>query len=84
MQNDSPLPNANPDETPVPLHARLIAPTVLNEAQRLTLHSLCLLFTRAVNANMTRWLGVPFTATFAGVERVPFYEVIHSPEAETH
>jgi flagellar motor switch protein FliM len=32
---------------------------------------------------MTRWLGVPFTASLAGVERVPFYEVIHSPEAET-
>jgi flagellar motor switch protein FliM len=33
---------------------------------------------------MTRWLGVPFTASLAGVERTPFYEVIHSPEAETH
>jgi flagellar motor switch protein FliM len=32
---------------------------------------------------MTRWLGVSFTATLAGVERSPFYEVIHSPEAET-
>jgi flagellar motor switch protein FliM len=84
MQIDSHPANASPDEALVPLHARLIAPTVLSEAQRLTLHSLCLLFTRAVNANMTRWLGVPFTATFAGVERVPFYEVIHSPEAETH
>lgn len=72
------------DDTPIPLRARLIAPTVLSEAQRLTLHSLCLLFTRAVNANMTRWLGVPFTATLSGVERSPFYEVIHSPEAETH
>jgi flagellar motor switch protein FliM len=65
------------------LRARLIAPTALSEAQRLTLHSLCLLFTRAVNANMTRWLGVPFTATLAGVERAPFYEIIHSPETET-
>jgi flagellar motor switch protein FliM len=71
------------DDTPVPLRARLIAPTALTEAQRLTLHSLCLLFTRAVNANMTRWLGVPFTATLAGVERAPFYEIIHSPETET-
>jgi flagellar motor switch protein FliM len=72
------------DETPVPLRSRLIAATALSETQRLTLHSLCLLFTRAVNANMTRWLGVPFTASLAGVERTPFYEVIHSPEAETH
>jgi flagellar motor switch protein FliM len=71
------------DDTPVPLRARLIAPTALTEAQRLTLHSLCLLFTRAVNANMTRWLGVPFTASLAGVERAPFYEIIHSPETET-
>jgi flagellar motor switch protein FliM len=72
------------DETPVPLRSRLIAATALSETQRLTLHSLCLLFTRAVNANKTRWLGVPFTASLAGVERTPFYEVIHSPEAETH
>ena len=71
------------DDTPVPLRARLIAPTALSEAQRLTLHSLCLLFTRAVNANMTRWLGVPFAASLAGVERAPFYEIIHSPETET-
>ena len=71
------------DESPIPLHARLIAPAALSEQQRLTLHSLCLLFTRAVNANMTRWLGVPFTASLAGVERIPFYEIIHSPEAET-
>lgn len=71
------------DDTPVPLRARLIAPTALSEAQRLTLHSLCLLFTRAVNANMTRWLGVPFAANLAGVERAPFYEIIHSPETET-
>ncbi len=71
------------DDSPVPLHARLIAPTALSEQQRLALHSLCLLFTRAVNANMTRWLGVPFTATLVGVERMPFYEIIHSPEAET-
>lgn len=70
--------------TPVPLRSRLIAATALSETQRLTLHSLCLLFTRAVNANMTRWLGVQFTASLAGVERTPFYEVIHSPEAETH
>lgn len=73
-----------PDDGPVPLHARLIATTALSEAQRLSLHSLCLLFTRAVNANMTRWLGVPFAASLAGVERAPFYEIIHSPEAETH
>jgi flagellar motor switch protein FliM len=71
------------EETPLPLRARLIAPTALSEAQRLTLHSLCLLFTRAVNANMARWLGVPFTASLAGVERAPFYEIIHSPETET-
>jgi flagellar motor switch protein FliM len=71
------------DDTPMPLRSRLIAPTALSEAQRLTLHSLCLLFTRAVNANMTRWLGVPFTASLAGVERAPFYEIIHSPETET-
>lgn len=77
---------ANPisDEAPIPLRARLVATTALSETQRLSLHSLCLLFTRAVNANMTRWLGVPFTASLAGVERTPFYEVIHSPEAETH
>jgi flagellar motor switch protein FliM len=73
-----------PDDGPVPLRARLIATTALSEPQRLSLHSLCLLFTRAVNANMTRWLGVPFTASLAGVERAPFYEIIHSPEAETH
>jgi flagellar motor switch protein FliM len=82
-------PNSNPanpvsDEAPVPLRARLVATTALSETQRLSLHSLCLLFTRAVNANMTRWLGVPFTASLAGVERAPFYEVIHSPETETH
>ncbi|HEX6771240.1 MAG TPA: hypothetical protein VF126_04385 [Acidobacteriaceae bacterium] len=76
--------NALPDDTPIPLRSRLTAATALSEAQRLTLHSLCLLFTRAVNANMARWLGVPFTASLAGVERSPFYEVIHSPEAETH
>lgn len=72
------------DDTPLPLHARLIAPTALTDSQRLTLHSLCLLFTRALNANMTRWLGIPFTASLAGVERIPFYEIVHSPEAETH
>ena len=72
------------EESLIPLQARLIAPTALTEAQRLALHSLCLLFTRAVNANMTRWLGVPFTASLAEVERIPFYEIIHSPEAETH
>jgi flagellar motor switch protein FliM len=83
MQTNSDTVNAVPDDSPVPLRARLIAPTALSEAQRLTLHSLCLLFTRAVNANMTRWLGVPFTATLAGVERSPFYEIIHSPETET-
>lgn len=82
MQTNSDPVNTS-DDTPVPLRARLIAPTALSEAQRLTLHSLCLLFTRAVNANMTRWLGVPFTATLAGVERAPFYEIIHSPETET-
>jgi flagellar motor switch protein FliM len=71
------------EEILLPLRARLIAPTALSEAQRLTLHSLCLLFTRAVNANMARWLGVPFTASLAGVERAPFYEIIHSPETET-
>ena len=81
--NSEPV-NALSDENPVPLRSRLIAATALSEAQRLTLQSLCLLFTRAVNANMTRWLGVPFTASLAGVERSPFYEVIHSPEAETH
>jgi flagellar motor switch protein FliM len=77
---------ANPvsDDAPIPLRARLVATTALSETQRLSLHSLCLLFTRAVNANMTRWLGVPFAASLAGVERAPFYEVIHSPEAETH
>jgi flagellar motor switch protein FliM len=32
---------------------------------------------------MTRWLGVPFAASLAGVERAPFYEIIHSPETET-
>jgi flagellar motor switch protein FliM len=76
---------ANPlaDDAPVPLHARLIAPTALSEQQRLTLHSLCLLFTRAVNANMTRWLGIPFTASLVAVERIPFYEIIHSPDAES-
>jgi flagellar motor switch protein FliM len=83
MQTNPDPASATTDDTPIPLHARLIAPTALSEAQRLTLHSLCLLFARAVNANMTRWLGVPFTASLAGVERVPFYEVIHSPEAET-
>jgi flagellar motor switch protein FliM len=82
MQTNSDAVNTS-DDIPVPLRARLIAPTALSEAQRLTLHSLCLLFTRAVNANMTRWLGVPFTATLAGVERAPFYEIIHSPETET-
>ena len=82
MQTNSDAVNISED-IPVPLRARLIAPTALSEAQRLTLHSLCLLFTRAVNANMTRWLGVPFTATLAGVERAPFYEIIHSPETET-
>ena len=82
MQTNPDPANAITDDAPIPLHARLIAPTALSEAQRLTLHSLCLLFARAVNANMTRWLGVPFTASLAGVERVPFYEVIHSPEAE--
>jgi flagellar motor switch protein FliM len=82
MQTNSDLVNAS-DDIPVPLRARLVAPTALSEAQRLTLHSLCLLFTRAVNANMTRWLGVSFTATLAGVERAPFYEIIHSPETET-
>ena len=66
MQTDSDPANAGSDDTPVPLRARLIAPTALSEAQRLTLHSLCLLFTRAVNANMTRWLGVPFTASLRG------------------
>jgi flagellar motor switch protein FliM len=76
--------NAVSDDAPVPLRARLVATTALSETQRLSLHSLCLLFARAVNANMTRWLGVPFTASLAGVERAPFYEVIHSPEAETH
>jgi hypothetical protein len=84
MQTNSDPVNAVSDDAPIPLRARLIAPTALSEAQRLTLHSLCLLFTRAVNANMTRWLGVPFTASLAGVERTPFYEIIHSPEAETH
>lgn len=73
-----------PDDAPVPLRARLVATTALSETQRLSLHSLCLLFTRAVNTNMTRWLGVSFIASLAGVERAPFYEVIHSPEAETH
>lgn len=72
------------DETLVPLRSRLVAATALSEAQRLALHSLCLLFTRAVNANMARWLGVPFTASLSGVQRAPFYEVIHSPEAETN
>src|ERR1700721_4369901 len=84
MQTNADPVNAVPDDTPIPLRARLIAPTALSEAQRLTLHSLFLLFTRAVNANMARWLGVPFTASLAGVERTPFYEIIHSPEAETH
>lgn len=84
MPTNSESVNPLADETPVPLRSRLIAATALSEAQRLTLHSLCLLFTRAINANMTRWLGVPFTASLGGVERSPFYEVIHSPEAETH
>jgi flagellar motor switch protein FliM len=82
MQTDPDPVNVS-EETPLPLRTRLIAPTALSEAQRLTLHSLCLLFTRAVNANMARWLGVPFTASLAGVERAPFYEIIHSPETET-
>jgi flagellar motor switch protein FliM len=84
MQPNTDPPDAPAEDSPTPLHARLIAPTVLSEAQRLTLHSLCLLFTRAVNANMSRWLGVPFTSSLAGVERMPFYEIVHSPEAETH
>ena len=83
MQTNSDPANAISDDAPIPLRARLIAPTALSEAQRLTLHSMCLLFTRAVNANMTRWLGVPFAASLAAVERTPFYEIIHSPEAET-
>lgn len=82
MQTDPDPVNVS-EEIPLPLRTRLIAPTALSEAQRLTLHSLCLLFTRAVNANMARWLGVPFTASLAGVERAPFYEIIHSPETET-
>jgi flagellar motor switch protein FliM len=84
MQANPDPANAVSDDAPVPLRARLVATTALSETQRLSLHSLCLLFTRAVNTNMTRWLGVPFTASLAGVERAPFYEVIHSPEAETH
>ena len=84
MESNSNPANPVSDDAPVPLRARLVATTALSETQRLSLHSLCLLFTRAVNANMTRWLGVPFTASLAGVERAPFYEVIHSPEAETH
>src|SRR5882757_7368861 len=84
MQTNSDPVNAVSDDAPIPLRARLIAPTALSESQRLTLHSLCLLFTRAVNANMTRWLGVPFTASLAGVEPSPFYAIIHAPEDETH
>jgi flagellar motor switch protein FliM len=80
----SPDPKApHPDDLPIPLQARLIAPTALSEPQRLALHSVCLLFTRAVNANMTRWLGVPFIASLVAVERIPFHEIIHSPESGT-
>ena len=74
---------ALPDDSPIPFHTRLNAPTALSNPQRAALQSMCLLFTRGVNANMTRWLGVPFAATLAGIERVPFYEIIHSPTAET-
>lgn len=83
MPNRYDNPSSPGDDQPIPLHARLIAPTALSEQQRLALHSLCLLFTRAVNANMTRWLGVPVAASLIGVERMPFYEIIHSPEAES-
>lgn len=72
------------EEIAIPFHSRLNAPTALSDAQRAALQSQCLLFTRGVNANMTRWLGAPFIASLTGIERVPFYEIIHSPAAETH
>lgn len=71
------------DGIPIPFHRRLSAPTALSDAQRAALQSQCLLFTRGVNANMTRWLGSFFSATLTGIERIPFYEIIHSPAAET-
>jgi flagellar motor switch protein FliM len=74
---------AHVDEIPIPFHSRLNAPTALSDAQRAALQSQCVLFTRGVNANMTRWLGSTFTASLSGIERIPFYEIIHSPAAET-
>ncbi len=76
-------PPSTVDEIPIPFHTRLNAPTALSDAQRAALQSQCLLFTRGVNANMTRWLGTAFTASLAGIERIPFYEIIHSPAAAT-
>lgn len=82
--NAEPLSSPAPvDEIPIPFHTRLNAPTALSDAQRAALQSQCLLFTRGVNANMTRWLGAAFTASLTGIERIPFYEIIHSPAAET-
>ena len=83
MQNDERATGQTVDEIPIPFHSRLSAPTALSDAQRVALQSMCLLFSRGVNANMTRWLGVAFTASLAGIERVPFYEIIHSPAAGT-
>ncbi len=82
MQSSAPDPSATMDEIPIPFHSRLNAPTALSDAQRAALQSMCLLFTRGVNANMTRWLGGAFALSLSGIERVPFYEIIHSPSAE--
>jgi flagellar motor switch protein FliM len=87
MQSSSSYPEAGTfghvEEIPIPFHSRLNAPTALSDAQRAAMQSQCLLFTRGINANMTRWLGAAFTASLTGIERIPFYEIIHSPAAET-
>ena len=83
MQTNPDPASATTDDTPIPLRARLIAPTApVRRNDSLCTASAC--SSPARNANMARRPGVPFTASLAGVERAPFYEVIHSPEAETH